>query len=98
MIRRPPRSTLFPYTTLFRSPTSRAASPAKCCTWTPDTASWGGRRAPPRGEARARRASSVTHRPPSEPGRQPQLRALEGLDLVAGARGAGQAAAALAEE
>src|SRR5258708_27409252 len=28
MIRRPPRSTLFPYTTLFRSPTaSRSASP-----------------------------------------------------------------------
>src|SRR3712207_8901460 len=26
MIRRPPRSTLFPYTTLFRSPGSRAAS------------------------------------------------------------------------
>src|SRR2546422_5163568 len=26
MIRRPPRSTLFPYTTLFRSPTSRARS------------------------------------------------------------------------
>src|SRR5258705_589487 len=26
MIRRPPRSTLFPYTTLFRSPVSRAAS------------------------------------------------------------------------
>src|SRR5258708_29060484 len=26
MIRRPPRSTLFPYTTLFRSETSRAAS------------------------------------------------------------------------
>src|SRR3989454_6884082 len=25
MIRRPPRSTLFPYTTLFRSPTSNAA-------------------------------------------------------------------------
>src|SRR5256885_9294071 len=25
MIRRPPRSTLFPYTTLFRSPTGRAA-------------------------------------------------------------------------
>src|SRR6266849_5292393 len=25
MIRRPPRSTLFPYTTLFRSPSSRAA-------------------------------------------------------------------------
>src|SRR2546430_7424083 len=28
MIRRPPRSTLFPYTTLFRSPTSRAAEPS----------------------------------------------------------------------
>src|SRR5256885_14565168 len=27
MIRRPPRSTLFPYTTLFRSPTSTRASP-----------------------------------------------------------------------
>src|SRR5215216_7806681 len=27
MIRRPPRSTLFPYTTLFRSPTCRGASP-----------------------------------------------------------------------
>src|SRR2546422_4192066 len=27
MIRRPPRSTLFPYTTLFRSPTWRCASP-----------------------------------------------------------------------
>src|SRR6478735_11872990 len=34
MIRRPPRSTLFPYTTLFRSPRSRLAawppSPASC--------------------------------------------------------------------
>src|SRR3712207_8918118 len=27
MIRRPPRSTLFPYTTLFRSPSSRPAHP-----------------------------------------------------------------------
>src|SRR2546429_3021928 len=27
MIRRPPRSTLFPYTTLFRSPLRRSASP-----------------------------------------------------------------------
>src|SRR2546422_5285980 len=35
MIRRPPRSTLFPYTTLFRSysavPTSPAASPPNAC-------------------------------------------------------------------
>src|SRR5258708_9589360 len=28
MIRRPPRSTLFPYTTLFRSPASRRRDPA----------------------------------------------------------------------
>src|SRR6266576_6011061 len=28
MIRRPPRSTLFPYTTLFRSPTSPTSSPS----------------------------------------------------------------------
>src|SRR5256885_5308419 len=27
MIRRPPRSTLFPYTTLFRSPSARRAAP-----------------------------------------------------------------------
>src|SRR2546429_4302640 len=30
MIRRPPRSTLFPYTTLFRSPTTSPS--AACCT------------------------------------------------------------------
>src|SRR5256885_12919918 len=29
MIRRPPRSTLFPYTTLFRSPRCRASPPAR---------------------------------------------------------------------
>src|SRR2546425_8435603 len=29
MIRRPPRSTLFPYTTLFRSPAGRAAAAAR---------------------------------------------------------------------
>src|SRR3712207_7841698 len=29
MIRRPPRSTLFPYTTLFRSPRRRAVTPAR---------------------------------------------------------------------
>src|SRR5258708_30777680 len=32
MIRRPPRSTLFPYTTLFRS-TSFAGEPAAACHW-----------------------------------------------------------------
>src|SRR3712207_8348979 len=30
MIRRPPRSTLFPYTTLFRSSRSRSVAPAVC--------------------------------------------------------------------
>src|SRR2546430_5588193 len=31
MIRRPPRSTLFPYTTLFRSRGWRLAAPTPCC-------------------------------------------------------------------
>src|SRR6266853_4476006 len=31
MIRRPPRSTLFPYTTLFRSPVSSCWPPRSCC-------------------------------------------------------------------
>src|SRR2546427_9542091 len=43
MIRRPPRSTLFPYTTLFRSPLDRSspgrspdsAPPASCCSSEP---------------------------------------------------------------
>src|ERR1039457_7458393 len=33
LIQRPPRSTLFPYTTLFRSPISTPASPALICCW-----------------------------------------------------------------
>src|SRR5438270_1828992 len=39
MIRRPPRSTLFPYTTLFRSPTSVGGSRCaiECATVAPDT-------------------------------------------------------------
>src|SRR5215469_18365749 len=32
MIRRPPRSTLFPYTTLFRSPPPQRGAPTPCCT------------------------------------------------------------------
>src|SRR3712207_8201500 len=35
MIRRPPRSTLFPYTTLFRSGCLRNASPTNHCTCSP---------------------------------------------------------------
>src|SRR3712207_8396071 len=33
MIRRPPRSTLFPYTTLFRSPNLSNARPVATCSW-----------------------------------------------------------------
>src|SRR3712207_9304894 len=33
MIRRPPRSTLFPYTTLFRSADGQGARPARPCRW-----------------------------------------------------------------
>src|SRR3989442_6145323 len=35
MIRRPPRSTLFPYTTLFRSRTQKAAKRVGCQNWRP---------------------------------------------------------------
>src|SRR3712207_7122463 len=34
MIRRPPRSTLFPYTTLFRSCVARLLRPPSACAWT----------------------------------------------------------------
>src|SRR2546429_6159036 len=37
MIRRPPRSTLFPYTTLFRSPTFRSETPGKTAKVNPST-------------------------------------------------------------
>src|SRR2546426_9234126 len=45
MIRRPPRSTLFPYTTLFRSCGARVRSPRTRCPTTRARAAW--RRAPP---------------------------------------------------
>src|SRR5438067_5422793 len=46
MIRRPPRSTLFPYTTLFRSPTSRP--PRKgCSSRSTNGAPWTCRSLPP---------------------------------------------------
>src|SRR5690554_7150342 len=43
MIRRPPRSTLFPYTTLFRSPRRRAAARPPSAS-TPATSAQGGHR------------------------------------------------------
>src|SRR5215204_873570 len=48
MIRRPPRSTLFPYTTLFRSPRAGSGPPRRAC----------GRRAPPRGDRKSTRLNS----------------------------------------
>src|SRR2546427_2593174 len=45
MIRRPPRSTLFPYTTLFRS--HRRPNPRGRGGWQPRDRGWGGSRAPP---------------------------------------------------
>src|SRR5256885_16667355 len=59
MIRRPPRSTLFPYTTLFRSPASHRATPAP--------ASRADRAAHP---ARPRAAARPPSRLPSRPRRE----------------------------
>src|SRR2546427_6168275 len=57
MIRRPPRSTLFPYTTLFRSPLTRACS-SRSCSSSPTgydiLSSW------PRAAPAARAHSSIT--------------------------------------
>src|SRR3712207_6993592 len=50
MIRRPPRSTLFPYTTLFRSRASSTPSARTRCTW---------RRRGPSAGPRARSASAA---------------------------------------
>src|SRR3712207_6953904 len=41
MIRRPPRSTLFPYTTLFRSPRNGSAGPAPTVLDAPSAQGWG---------------------------------------------------------
>src|SRR5438874_13387847 len=44
MIRRPPRSTLFPYTTLFRSRCRRPMGCPHCCMWSSASGRWSGRR------------------------------------------------------
>src|SRR3712207_6970168 len=51
MIRRPPRSTLFPYTTLFRSDAGSQARPLAQGTGTQPAAGRGGPAAPQRGDA-----------------------------------------------
>src|SRR3712207_6864292 len=62
MIRRPPRSTLFPYTTLFRSPRSNQGAVKNS---TKDRAESGTseRRASPNGVNRNRSVASRPHRP-----------------------------------
>src|SRR5256885_3848245 len=60
MIRRPPRSTLFPYTTLFRSGVLRGPAPAG--------APLGDRPGESRGRARARQPSSLRVLPHADPG------------------------------
>src|SRR5687767_265567 len=65
MLRRPPRSTLFPYTTLFRSRGALWSQPRRLCPWA---------RRPPRQEPRRRHSSP---RSPAETARrigQPRLR------------------------
>src|SRR2546425_9305572 len=60
MIRRPPRSTLFPYTTLFRSATHRRSPPrAACQNEAPKTLSLDGARGPENHRARPRQSFTV---------------------------------------
>src|SRR5947208_4867536 len=67
MIRRPPRSTLFPYTTLFRSPpgsrpsTGAAARPRASFGRPPPAGSFPSRRAGPRSEEHTSELQSPDH-------------------------------------
>src|SRR2546422_8552831 len=67
MIRRPPRSTLFPYTTLFRSPAGRGSGPGRV--WCPSGGRRGGRgtadRGPPGPAVSSRRSEEHTSEIPS---------------------------------
>src|SRR5258708_11293829 len=64
MIRRPPRSTLFPYTTLFRSTSSsRASSPASArpCAWSSPPSTTTKPREPARSEEHTSELQSPDH-------------------------------------
>src|SRR6266704_6372451 len=89
MIRRPPRSTLFPYTTLFRPRLSAAPRPSTCATRTATRPARGttppaGCRGPPSGKRRTRPRLPAAHRVLDPEGRaalehitpHPQLRHL----------------------
>src|SRR6266581_3339157 len=60
MIRRPPRSTLFPYTTLFRSPLRAAAG---TCPGSTRACPWAGRRWPSRSRRRSEEHTSELQSP-----------------------------------
>src|SRR2546426_8534816 len=69
MIRRPPRSTLFPYTTLFRSPISfwptspSSSTSSLTSTSSPPCSSWECRERPPRGRSRSEEHTSELQSP-----------------------------------
>src|SRR2546430_7068809 len=59
MIRRPPRSTLFPYTTLFRSRSQRSPSvAASACATPPSSTSSAKKRSKPAGDRKSTRLNS----------------------------------------
>src|SRR2546422_6647898 len=58
MIRRPPRSTLFPYTTLFRSLPLPGCTTGCRCWWTAQPVQYGWNRRPPRSPRRSEEHTS----------------------------------------
>src|SRR5438876_5017171 len=64
MLRRPPRSTLFPYTTLFRSPTTSARNPRRRLSGSNDPAR-GSLFGPPRRGGRDRKSTRLNSSHPS---------------------------------
>src|SRR5258708_16459152 len=61
MIRRPPRSTLFPYTTLFRSSSSWSSWAATCCVGAVWCATWWRNCIPTRSEEHTSELQSPDH-------------------------------------
>src|SRR3712207_4462300 len=71
MIRRPPRSTLFPYTTLFRSRARAGPGPAAWRSRSAGSRRWRGGRWPP-GRSRPVQATGAPAPLPSRPGALPE--------------------------
>src|SRR5580765_533895 len=76
MIRRPPISTLFPYTTLFRPRSGRERRPAPAPAWAPRR----GAGRPARGRGVPSRAEDDLQRLPTSVGGEPLVEALEWED------------------